>query len=112
MLTMKKDMGGAACVLAVAGMAMGAKLDLRLRVLIPAVENSVSGTAMRPGDVFTSRKGLTVEIGNTDAEGRLVLADALADADDRQAGAADRYRHPDRRRPRRDRHGAAALLHR
>ena len=81
MLTMKKDMGGAACVLAVAGMAMGAKLDMRLRVLIPAVENSVSGTAMRPGDVFKSRKGLTVEIGNTDAEGRLILADALADAD-------------------------------
>jgi len=82
MLTMKKDMGGAATVLAVAGMVMGAKLNLRLRVLIPAVENSVSGTAMRPGDVFTSRKGLTVEIGNTDAEGRLILADALADADD------------------------------
>ncbi len=84
MLTMKKDMGGAAAVLAVAGMAMGAKLKLRLRVLIPAVENSVSGAAMRPGDVFKSRKGLTVEIGNTDAEGRLVLADALADADDEQ----------------------------
>ena len=82
MLTMKKDMGGAACVLAVAAMVMGAKLKLRLRVLIPAVENSVSGTAMRPGDIFNSRKGLTVEIGNTDAEGRLVLADALADADD------------------------------
>ncbi|HKU54163.1 MAG TPA: leucyl aminopeptidase family protein [Rhizomicrobium sp.] len=81
MLTMKKDMGGAACALAVAGMAMGAGLNLNLRLLIPAVENSVSGTAMRPGDVFTSRKGLTVEIGNTDAEGRLVLADALADAD-------------------------------
>ena len=61
---------------------MGAKLDLRLRVLVPAVENSVSGTAYRPSDVFKSRKGLTVEIGNTDAEGRLVLADALADADD------------------------------
>ena len=82
MLTMKKDMGGAAVALAVAGMVMGAKLKLRLRVLIPAVENSVSGTAYRPGDVFKSRKGLTVEIGNTDAEGRLVLADALADADD------------------------------
>jgi leucyl aminopeptidase len=82
MLTMKKDMGGAATVLAVAGMAMGAKLGLRLRVLISAVENSVSGRAMRPGDVFPSRKGLTIEIGNTDAEGRLVLADALADADD------------------------------
>ena len=81
MLTMKKDMGGAATVLAIAGMAMGAKLDMRLRVLIPAVENAVSGTAMRPGDVFKSRKGLTVEIGNTDAEGRLILADALADAD-------------------------------
>ncbi|MEO8896955.1 MAG: leucyl aminopeptidase family protein, partial [Rhizomicrobium sp.] len=71
-----------ACVLAVAGMVMGAKLKLRLRVLIPAVENSVSGNAMRPGDVFPSRKGLTVEIGNTDAEGRLILADALSDADD------------------------------
>lgn len=82
MLTMKKDMGGAACVLAVAGMAMAARLKLRLTVLIPAVENSVSGTAMRPGDVYPSRKGLTVEIGNTDAEGRLVLADALALADD------------------------------
>jgi leucyl aminopeptidase len=82
MLTMKKDMGGAACALAVAGMVMGAKLDMRLRILIPAVENSVSGTAMRPGDIFKSRKGLTVEIGNTDAEGRLILADALADADD------------------------------
>ncbi len=81
MATMKKDMGGAAVALAVAGMAMGAKLKLRLRVLIPAVENSVSGTAYRPSDVFKSRKGLTVEIGNTDAEGRLVLADALADAD-------------------------------
>lgn len=84
MLTMKKDMGGAACALATAGMAMGARLNLNLRVLIPAVENSVSGKAMRPGDVFTSRKGLTVEIGNTDAEGRLVLADALADADDQK----------------------------
>jgi leucyl aminopeptidase len=84
MLTMKKDMGGAATVLAVAGMVMDAKLHLHLRVLIPAVENAVSGTAMRPGDVFTSRKGLTVEIGNTDAEGRLILADALADADDQK----------------------------
>ena len=82
MATMKKDMGGAAVVLAIAGVAMGAKLNLRLRVLIPAVENSVSGTAYRPSDVFKSRKGLTVEIGNTDAEGRLVLADALSDADD------------------------------
>jgi leucyl aminopeptidase len=81
MATMKKDMGGAATVLAVASMAMGANLDLRLRVLIPAVENSISGNAYRPSDVFPSRKGLTVEIGNTDAEGRLVLADALAEAD-------------------------------
>ncbi len=81
MLTMKKDMGGAACVLGLAHMIMDAKLDVRLRVLIPAVENSVSGRAYRPGDVFRSRKGLTVEIGNTDAEGRLVLADALAEAD-------------------------------
>jgi leucyl aminopeptidase len=81
MLTMKKDMGGAATVLAVADMVMGARLDVRLRVLIPAVENSVSGRAYRPSDVFRSRKGLTVEIGNTDAEGRLVLSDALAEAD-------------------------------
>ena len=82
MATMKKDMGGAAVVLGLAQMIMDAKLDLRLRVLIPAVENSVSGSAYRPSDVFKSRKGLTVEIGNTDAEGRLVLADALADADE------------------------------
>ncbi|HEY4274770.1 MAG TPA: leucyl aminopeptidase family protein [Rhizomicrobium sp.] len=82
MATMKKDMGGAAAVLGLAHMIMDAKLNLRLRVLIPAVENSVSGNAYRPSDVFKSRKGLTVEIGNTDAEGRLVLADALADADD------------------------------
>jgi leucyl aminopeptidase len=81
MLTMKKDMGGAATVLGLAHMIIGAKLKVRLRVLIPAVENSVSGNAYRPGDVFKSRKGLTVEIGNTDAEGRLVLADALAEAD-------------------------------
>jgi leucyl aminopeptidase len=82
MATMKKDMGGAAAVLALAHMVMDAKLDVRLRVLIPAVENSVSGSAYRPGDILKSRKGLTVEIGNTDAEGRLVLADALALADD------------------------------
>jgi len=77
MLLMKKDMGGAANVLALARMVMAAKLKVRLRVLIPAVENSVAGNAFRPLDVFRSRKGLTVEIGNTDAEGRLVLADAL-----------------------------------
>jgi leucyl aminopeptidase len=81
MLTMKKDMGGAAVSLALAKLIMGAGLNVRLRVLIPAVENSVSGDAYRPADVFPSRKGLTVEIGNTDAEGRLVLADALAEAD-------------------------------
>ena len=81
MAAMKKDMGGAAVVLALADMAMDVKLDIRLRVLIPAVENSVSGGAYRPSDVFPSRKGLTVEIGNTDAEGRLVLADALTEAD-------------------------------
>jgi leucyl aminopeptidase len=81
MALMKKDMGGAACVLALAQMIMEARLPIRLRVLIPAVENSVSGDAYRPGDVLPSRKGLTVEIGNTDAEGRLVLADALTEAD-------------------------------
>jgi leucyl aminopeptidase len=80
MKLMKKDMGGAAHVLGLAAMIMDAKLDVSLRVLIPAVENSVSGESMRPLDVVKSRKGLTVEIGNTDAEGRLVLADALAEA--------------------------------
>jgi len=82
MLIMKKDMGGAANVLALAQMIMSAKLKVRLRVLIPAVENSVAGNAFRPLDIFASRKGLNVEIGNTDAEGRLVLADALALADE------------------------------
>src|SRR4051794_9713580 len=82
MLLMKKDMGGAANVLALAAMVMDARLKLRLRVLIPAVENAVAGNAFRPLDIFTSRKGITVEIGNTDAEGRLVLADALALADE------------------------------
>ncbi|PDT75336.1 leucyl aminopeptidase family protein [Bradyrhizobium sp. C9] len=82
MLIMKKDMGGAANVLALAQMVMDAKLKVRLRVLIPAVENAVAGNAFRPLDIFKSRKGITVEIGNTDAEGRLVLADALALADE------------------------------
>ena len=82
MLNMKKDMGGAATALGLAHMIMSAKLKVRLRVLIPAVENSVSGTSFRPRDIYTSRKGITVEIGNTDAEGRLVLADALTLADD------------------------------
>ena len=81
MLLMKKDMGGAACALGLAQLLMQMKAPVQLRVLIPAVENSVDGHSYRPGDVIPSRKGLTVEIGNTDAEGRLVLADALTDAD-------------------------------
>jgi leucyl aminopeptidase len=79
---MKKDMGGAANVLGLAHMIMAGGMNCRLRVLIPAVENSVAGEAFRPGDVLDSRKGLTVEINNTDAEGRLVLGDALALADE------------------------------
>ncbi|MFJ5489493.1 leucyl aminopeptidase family protein, partial [Hansschlegelia beijingensis] len=82
MLLMKKDMGGAAAMIALADMVMGAKLPVRLRLIVGAVENSISGDAFRPGDVYPSRKGLSVEIGNTDAEGRLVLADALALADE------------------------------
>jgi leucyl aminopeptidase len=82
MLNMKKDMGGAATALALAHMIMAGGLQVRLRVLIPAVENSIAGGSFRPRDIYTSRKGITVEIGNTDAEGRLVLADALALADD------------------------------
>jgi leucyl aminopeptidase len=82
MLIMKKDMGGAANALGLAHMIMDARLPVRLRVLIPAVENAVSGTSFRPGDVYRSRKGISVEIGNTDAEGRLVVADALALADE------------------------------
>ena len=82
MLIMKKDMGGAASVLACAHMIMDRGLPVSLRVLIPAVENSVAGDAFRPLDVYPSRKGLNVEIGNTDAEGRLILADALALADE------------------------------
>ena len=80
MKLMKKDMGGAANVLGLAHMIMAAKLPIRLRVLIPAVENSVSGNALRPLDVVPSRNGKTIEIGNTDAEGRVILADALAEA--------------------------------
>jgi len=78
MLNMKKDMGGAATVLGLAHMVMARRLKVRLRVLIPAVENAIAGDAFRPRDIYRSRKGITVEIGNTDAEGRLVLADALA----------------------------------
>lgn len=82
MLLMKKDMGGAATVLSLAHMIMGQNLNIDLRVLIPAAENSVAGNAFRPSDIITSRSGRTVEIGNTDAEGRLVLADALTYAGD------------------------------
>jgi leucyl aminopeptidase len=82
MLLMKKDMGGAAHALGLAQMIMDAKLPVRLQVVIPTVENAISGSAFRPGDIYKSRKGDTVEIGNTDAEGRLILADALALADE------------------------------
>jgi leucyl aminopeptidase len=81
MRMMKKDMGGAATMLGLAHAIMAAGLPVRLRVLVPAVENSVAGNAMRPLDIVKTRKGLTVEIGNTDAEGRLILCDALAEAD-------------------------------
>jgi leucyl aminopeptidase len=80
MLLMKKDMGGAAHILGIARMVMAMKLPIHLRVLIPAVENAISGDAYHPGDIITTRKGLTVEITNTDAEGRLILCDALAEA--------------------------------
>jgi leucyl aminopeptidase len=79
---MKKDMGGAANAIGLADLVMGADLPVRLRLLVGAVENAIGGAAFRPGDVLRSRKGVTVEIGNTDAEGRLVLADALALADE------------------------------
>ncbi|MGV0820522.1 leucyl aminopeptidase family protein [Martelella sp. AMO21009] len=82
MLLMKKDMGGAANVMALALMIMDAGLDVDLRVIIPSVENAVAGNAFRPGDIYRSRKGLTVQIDNTDAEGRLILADALTYADE------------------------------
>ena len=80
MRLMKKDMGGAAHALALAGLVMGANLPVRLHLLIPAVENAVAGAAFRPGDILRSRKGVSVEIGNTDAEGRLILGDALTRA--------------------------------
>jgi leucyl aminopeptidase len=83
---MKKDMGGAAHAIALAGLIMQAGLPVRLTLLIPAVENAVAGNAMRPGDVITTRAGLTVEVDNTDAEGRLVLCDALAYAAEQQPG--------------------------
>lgn len=81
MLLMKKDMGGAACVLALAQLIMQHALPVRLRVIIPAVENAIAGNAFRPGDVLATRAGITVEVGNTDAEGRLILCDGLALAD-------------------------------
>jgi leucyl aminopeptidase len=81
MALMKKDMGGAAVALSLAHLLMSAKIRAQVRVLVPAVENAISGNAYRPGDVLATRKGLTVEVGNTDAEGRLVLCDALAYAD-------------------------------
>ena len=84
MLLMKKDMGGAAHAIALADLVMGAKLPVRLHLLVPAVENAISGNSFRPGDVLRSRKGLTVEIGNTDAEGRLILGDALTRASEEQ----------------------------
>jgi len=82
MLNMKKDMGGAATALALGHMIMARKLKVKLRIVIPAVENSISGASFRPRDIYKSRKGISVEIGNTDAEGRLVLADALTLADE------------------------------
>jgi leucyl aminopeptidase len=84
MLNMKKDMGGAASMLALAHMLMSRQTKIRLRVLIPAVENAISASAFRPRDIYRSRKGITVEIGNTDAEGRLILADAMALADEEE----------------------------
>jgi leucyl aminopeptidase len=84
MLLMKKDMGGAAHALALARLIMGAKLSVRLHLVIPAVENAISGNSFRPGDVLRSRAGITVEIGNTDAEGRLILADALTRAGEKE----------------------------
>ncbi|MCA8930736.1 MAG: leucyl aminopeptidase family protein, partial [Alphaproteobacteria bacterium] len=80
MKMMKKDMGGAASVTALASMIMRTGMKVRLRLLVPAVENSVAGNAFRPMDVITTRKGLTIEIGNIDAEGRVILCDALAEA--------------------------------
>lgn len=82
MRMMKKDMGGAATALALANAIMASKLPVQLRLLIPTVENSISGNAMRPSDVIKTKKGTTVEVGNTDAEGRLILCDALYEADD------------------------------
>lgn len=84
MLLMKKDMGGSAHVLGLAKMIMAMELPVRLSVIIPAVENAISGNAYRPGDVVHTRKGVTIEVGNTDAEGRVILADALAYAEEKR----------------------------
>jgi len=84
MLLMKKDMGGAAIALALAQMLMDAQFQIRLRLIVPAVENAIGPGSYHPGDVLKTRKGLTVEVGNTDAEGRLILADALAAAEEEQ----------------------------
>jgi leucyl aminopeptidase len=85
---MKKDMGGAAHALACAQLIIDSRLPVRLHLLIPAVENAISSEAMRPGDILASRKGLTVEVSNTDAEGRLILADAMARAAEGDSGQA------------------------
>ncbi len=92
MALMKKDMGGAAHVMALAAMIMNAKLKVELRVLVPVVENAISAAAFRPGDIYRSRKGLTVQIDNTDAEGRLILADALAYADEEKPISSSTWR--------------------
>ena len=84
MKIMKKDMGGAAHAIALAGLVMRARLPVRLHMLVPAVENAIAGNAFRPGDVLASRKGVSVEIGNTDAEGRLILGDALTRASEEE----------------------------
>ena len=97
MRLMKKDMGGAAHAIALAKLIIGARLPVRLHLLVPAVENSISATAFRPGDIIASRKGLKVEIDNTDAEGRLVLGDALTRAGEDKPDADHRLRDLDRR---------------
>ena len=111
MLLMKKDMGGAAVALALAQLVMDAKLPVRLRLLLPAVENAISANAYRPGDVLGTRKGLTVEIGNTDAEGRVILCDALALADEEKPDLLIDTGDTDRCGARRARSGASRAVH-
>ena len=111
MLNMKKDMGGAAAMLALAHMLMSRGANIRLRVLIPAVENAIAGSAFRPRDIYRSRKGLTVEIGNTDAEGRSILADAIDLADEEQPELIADFGHPYRGRAGCARTRSAAFLH-